>query len=86
MPAEQDGDLMLCREHGLAYQLDRAHGVAYDAAYFERTGSHPAAMVDAINDARIALVARHIGAARSEERRVGKECSLPCRSRWSPYH
>ena len=24
--------------------------------------------------------------ARSEERRVGKECSEPCRSRWSPYH
>ena len=23
---------------------------------------------------------------RSEERRVGKECSLWCRSRWSPYH
>ena len=23
---------------------------------------------------------------RSEERRVGKECSIPCRSRWSPYH
>ena len=23
---------------------------------------------------------------RSEERRVGKECSSPCRSRWSPYH
>ena len=22
----------------------------------------------------------------SEERRVGKECSEPCRSRWSPYH
>ena len=21
-----------------------------------------------------------------EERRVGKECSTPCRSRWSPYH
>ena len=21
-----------------------------------------------------------------KERRVGKECSLPCRSRWSPYH
>ena len=26
------------------------------------------------------------GKARSEERRVGKECSSPCRSRWSPYH
>ena len=25
-------------------------------------------------------------AVRSEERRVGKECSLTCRSRWSPYH
>ena len=23
--------------------------------------------------------------ARSEERRVGKECEVPCRSRWSPY-
>ena len=23
---------------------------------------------------------------RSEERRVGKECSHWCRSRWSPYH
>ena len=26
------------------------------------------------------------GNARSEERRVGKECELKCRSRWSPYH
>src|SRR3546814_14219744 len=25
-------------------------------------------------------------AARSEERRVGKECVSTCRSRWSPYH
>ena len=23
---------------------------------------------------------------RSEERRVGKECTEQCRSRWSPYH
>ena len=26
------------------------------------------------------------GYARSEERRVGKECASMCRSRWSPYH
>ena len=26
------------------------------------------------------------GVVRSEERRVGKECSELCRSRWSPYH
>ena len=25
-------------------------------------------------------------ATRSEERRVGKECRIRCRSRWSPYH
>ena len=25
-------------------------------------------------------------AVRSEERRVGKECTSWCRSRWSPYH
>ena len=25
-------------------------------------------------------------AVRSEERRVGKECAVRCRSRWSPYH
>src|SRR3546814_12087808 len=30
------------------------------------------------------LAEAHI-AQRSEERRVGKECVSPCRSRWSPY-
>ena len=29
---------------------------------------------------------RNKGKARSEERRVGKECLRLCRSRWSPYH
>src|SRR3546814_1429618 len=28
----------------------------------------------------------HAFNGRSEERRVGKECVSPCRSRWSPYH
>ena len=34
------------------------------------------------------VVFGHPGAfgARSEERRVGKECLTQCRSRWSPYH
>src|SRR3546814_18644862 len=27
-----------------------------------------------------------VGPARPEERRVGKECVSPCRSRWLPYH
>src|SRR3546814_13633121 len=33
---------------------------------------------------RLALRRKH--AARSEERRVWKECVSTCRSRWSPYH
>ena len=34
------------------------------------------------------VVERHrmLAEVRSEERRVGKECYSPCRSRWSPYH
>src|SRR3546814_13489751 len=28
----------------------------------------------------------HDRLGRSEERRVGKECVSPCRSRWAPYH
>src|SRR3546814_18027239 len=32
------------------------------------------------------LQAQPAGQARSEERRVGKECVSTCRSRWLPYH
>src|SRR3546814_6476876 len=36
----------------------------------------------------MAQAIRRLGSevARSEERRVGKECVSTCRSRWSPYH
>ena len=48
-------------------------------ANFEKRGFIIKGMFD-INPRLIGLVVR------SEERRVGKECSEPCRSRWSPYH
>src|SRR3546814_2942770 len=32
------------------------------------------------------LLGSLLSEARSEERRVGKECVSTCRSRWSPYH
>ena len=35
---------------------------------------------------RLDLPASMAGIHRSEERRVGKECTSWCRSRWSPYH
>ena len=34
----------------------------------------------------VALVMGLGTTVRSEERRVGKECRIGCRSRWSPYH
>ena len=37
-------------------------------------------------DERRRVLESAIRFVRSEERRVGKECSLLCRSRWSPYH
>src|SRR5881409_2070091 len=53
---------------------------------------------EALRDVRLALLEADVNLnvvrdfveavkrdARSEERRVGKECSLTCRSRWSPY-
>ena len=32
------------------------------------------------------IIGSSLKSMRSEERRVGKECSRQCRSRWSPYH
>ena len=47
------------------------------------------ALAQAISEVMEPRIARADAAQpgeRSEERRVGKECSSPCRSRWSPYH
>ena len=36
--------------------------------------------------AKLAAKGATLAVIRSEERRVGKECRIGCRSRWSPYH
>ena len=39
------------------------------------------------DDALVLLIQQELAKrCRSEERRVGKECTSWCRSRWSPYH
>ena len=70
--------------------------VHYHKLYANRDAAEAAAFVDALL-ARLAPLrgsrmldlgcgtGRH-ARRRSEERRVGKECRLLCRSRWSPYH
>ena len=59
------------------------HGALYGAVAFyqaaKNKGIKPIIGVET-------YVARRSMRDRSEERRVGKECYSPCRSRWSPYH
>src|SRR5213075_3564284 len=47
---------------------------------------HSAGRVRVSLDLHDGRLVAHLGAPRSEERRVGKECALLCRSRWEPYH
>ena len=49
-------------------------------ALFEMIETHDQELARYVSDGTLALDSR------SEERRVGKECIPPCRSRWSPYH
>src|SRR3546814_11841769 len=44
------------------------------------------AYFSALCDLRFTASQYALISARSEERRVGKECVRTCRSRWSPYH
>lgn len=60
--AEADADLMLCRDHGVAYQTDRSNLVAYDEAYYSKcAGYEGKEIADKINSGRINFVAKHFG-------------------------
>lgn len=72
MPAQADGDLMLCRAHGVAYQADRGHIVNYDEAYYSKCASYEGqAIAQRINAGRMRLVAEHFGAARAVDIGIG---------------
>ena len=63
-------------ERGLDFRIEVDGGIAQDT------------VGDVVRAGAELLVAGSaiFGKGRSEERRVGKECVQPCRSRWSPYH
>lgn len=72
LPAEEDGDLMLCAEHGIAYQRDRDHIVNYDAEYYDRCKSYEDQEIALkINAGRIALVDRYVGMNRVVDVGIG---------------
>ena len=76
-PCEESGDISL--------RLAVGHDV-------QRAGDRIAGVIDSgflvvdVERLHPLLADEESEADRSEERRVGKECSSPCRSRWSPDH
>lgn len=59
--AEFDGDLILCRGLGVAYQHDQSASVAYDIDYFDKyRGYEGTEIAQRINAARLDLVSRHV--------------------------
>ena len=65
-------DVML-RDEGVTELLPSANTVIFDEAH-------------QLPEVAGLFFGEDISTSRSEERRVGKECLLECRSRWSPYH
>src|SRR3546814_885675 len=72
---------------GGAADMDRKRFFAAGtAAAFLLGGLYLAGADDSPDGSARAAPATTARPARSEERRVGKECVSTCRSRWSPYH
>ena len=46
----------------------------------------PAVAAEQLRPTQKRILTFWLHGGRSEERRVGKECGIACRSRWSPYH
>ena len=52
--------------------------------FYEQYDTEP--VIDIKNPEVVEPLKAQLATGRSEERRVGKECGVMCRSRWSPYH
>ena len=81
----------------IAEQVNESSTLAMDALYKQMkadgidvlgfaAGEPDFPTPDRIKLAAIEAIINNETKYRSEERRVGKECNLSCRSRWSPYH
>ena len=73
--------------HGVKYAMAALQAAAELSAKFINDRHLPDKAIDVIDEAGAAQrILPKNKQKRSEERRVGKECHLTCRSRWSPYH
>src|SRR3546814_15604075 len=85
-------DLTQIAQAQLACNRMRGFQIGLENRVVECTAIDEAAGIDVNRGHRFGLVDNQIAArfeidtARSEERRVGKECVSTCRSRWSPYN
>jgi hypothetical protein len=60
VPGQDDGDLVLLLEQGMAYQKDQSSLVAYDGAYFDKlSGYEGSDICEAIHQGRVALVDKY---------------------------
>src|SRR3546814_20204061 len=73
------------RRHGLEILLRSRHRATTATEPISRQPVHCYAR-SAHVELWLTATASSRSLARSEERRVGKECVSTCRSRWSPYH
>src|SRR5881397_3687624 len=68
---------------------DRTRSAHPSEPYVQRSVPYQDSTLALLREGMRAVVERGSGygarVERSEERRVGKECIEPCRSRWSPY-
>ena len=70
----------ICRRLGISWQLATSHlNLGAALLHCGRAARRSRAF-------RTLCACTACSVRRSEERRVGKECCTPCRSRWSPYH
>src|SRR3546814_9688610 len=80
-------DLLLCVD-GRYYVLDyKSNYLGPDASAYTQAAMQAAMLAHRyeLQGLLYQLALHRLLRARSEERRVGKECGSTCRSRWSPY-
>src|SRR3546814_2312408 len=83
-------DLGSSREHAVWAIMDYGFGAVVSSRFADifrnnctKNGLVPVQVSPEVGDQLLAAI--EADPARSEERRVGKECVSTCRSRWSPY-